>query len=279
MLPQQLQHLGQVGGPDVGPRRPVDPGGGGRRAPGHASGPPAGRRPRGIRGRRRRRGWGGTPCSGRGCPRSPSGRSRWGRDRRARAVQRSPPRSPARPVPPCAPPSDVGRRGSTRQPSSRRTPACSNRTATRRAPPSRDCTGCSASGVPRPSEVTTSWPAREPAGSRHELTAAQRVPPAPSDRATMTAQAPHSPSAQPSLAPVSPRPRSQSRALVHGSAPERPRTSPLTVTSDAPPGRHRAAPPPRRDHDAPCPGAERATDGRRLSRVVIGGSTGPRAHG
>src|SRR3954463_12199466 len=52
-------------------------------------------------------------------------------------------------------------------------------------------------------------------------------------RATRIEQAPHSPSAQPSLHPVRPHVRSQSRAVVSGSTPVRGMTSPFTVMAGA----------------------------------------------
>src|SRR5699024_221388 len=53
------------------------------------------------------------------------------------------------------------------------------------------------------------------------------------DRATSTAQAPHSPSAHPSLAPVRPRPRNQSSKDRYGATSARERGAPLTETVGA----------------------------------------------
>src|SRR5699024_8641449 len=76
----------------------------------------------------------------------------------------------------------------------------------------------------------TSWPSSAAAGSRQELIEVQRVPPSASGRAIMIAQAPHSPSAQPSLAAVRPWPRRKSRAFMYV-GPSNSRVSPLTETS------------------------------------------------
>ncbi len=76
------------------------------------------------------------------------------------------------------------------------------------------CTGCNAPAQPRPSAVTTSCWSNAAAGTRQALIATQRVRSGPSGRATSTAHAPHSPSAQPSLHPVSPSPRSHSKSVT-----------------------------------------------------------------
>ena len=54
--------------------------------------------------------------------------------------------------------------------------------------------------VPSPSAVTTSWPSSDGDGTRQALIATHSVAAATPGRATRTEQAPHSPSAQPSLA-------------------------------------------------------------------------------
>src|SRR5690625_1903401 len=91
------------------------------------------------------------------------------------------------------------------------------------------CTGCSSSPSASPSEVYTSWSASAAAGSRHELIAVQRVPPLPSGRETMTAQAPHSPSAQPSLTLVRPLLRRKFSAVVWAPASLTSSSVPLTL--------------------------------------------------
>src|SRR3954451_2860229 len=93
-------------------------------------------------------------------------------------------------------------------------------------------TGCRWSGSPSPSDVTISWPSSAAAGTRQELIAVHSVAADPSGagRATMTEQAPHSPSAQPSLAPVRPQPRRKSSALVCSGTPSSARGSPFTTT-------------------------------------------------
>ena len=78
--------------------------------------------------------------------------------------------------------------------------------------------------------MTSSWPSSASTGTRHAFSAVQRVRPSPSGRATITEQAPHSPSAQPSLAPVNPWSRSQSSAVTYGSISTTGRCSPLTIT-------------------------------------------------
>src|SRR5699024_3003368 len=75
----------------------------------------------------------------------------------------------------------------------------------------------------------TSWPSSAAAGMRQELTDVQRVVPSASGRATMIAHAPHSPSAQPSLAAVRPWSRKKSRAFWCG-GPSKLRVCPLTET-------------------------------------------------
>ena len=79
--------------------------------------------------------------------------------------------------------------------------------------------------------MTTSCPSRLAAGTRHELIAVHSVASVPSaaGRATSTEHAPHSPSAQPSLAPVSPQARRKSSALVCRGTPSSGRCSPLTT--------------------------------------------------
>lgn len=79
--------------------------------------------------------------------------------------------------------------------------------------------------------MTTSWPASAAAGSRQALSAVHSVVASTPGRATSTEQAPHSPSAHPSLAPVRPIERSQSSAFASGGAPASGRTDPFTVTS------------------------------------------------
>src|SRR4051794_29584023 len=74
-----------------------------------------------------------------------------------------------------------------------------------------------------------SWPSKARAAGRQAFTDVHRLRPDPSGRATSTAQAPHSPSAQPSLAPISPSALSQSSNRVCGLTPSQPRTWPLTV--------------------------------------------------
>jgi hypothetical protein len=81
-------------------------------------------------------------------------------------------------------------------------------------------TGCRAVGVPRPSAVTTSWPSSPAAGARQALMATHSVGPATPGRATKIEQAPHSPSAQPSLQPANPRLRRNSSADVWVGTPE-----------------------------------------------------------
>ncbi len=65
--------------------------------------------------------------------------------------------------------------------------------------------------------MSTSWPANSAAGTRHESTAVQRLPPAASGVATSTVQAPHSPSPHASRTPVQPSERKQLSRLVRGS--------------------------------------------------------------
>ena len=93
------------------------------------------------------------------------------------------------------------------------------------------CTGCSASGEPSPSAVTISWPSSAATGTRQAFTAVHAVPPSSAGVARSMAQAPHSPSAQPSLLPVSPFSRSHSRAVVCAVAFRNGRRCPLTVTA------------------------------------------------
>src|SRR5690625_2093679 len=75
----------------------------------------------------------------------------------------------------------------------------------------------------------TSWTSSAAAGSRHEFIDVQRVVPSVSGRATIIAQAPHSPSAQPALASVRPWSRKNSRAFWCG-GPSKLRVCPLTET-------------------------------------------------
>ena len=122
--------------------------------------------------------------------------------------------------------------GRTRPPSSRRNRGCSSRTANRRGPPSPAAPDAAPAGVPRPSAVTTSWPSSAAAGTRQALIAVQVLrSPSASGLSTTTAQAPHSPSAQPSLVPVRPPPRSQSSRVT--SPPTSPRAAELTVDTHA----------------------------------------------
>ena len=117
--------------------------------------------------------------------------------------------------------------------------------------------------------MTTSWPASAAAGSRHALTAVHSVPAESSGpasaagRASSTEQAPHSPSLQPSLAPVRPRPRNQARAEVYAGVPASGRSVPLTVavgvSMDPFPARG---------------GAPRGSRGRRRPRRRAGGAAG-----
>ena len=109
-------------------------------------------------------------------------RGRSGRARRRSSVPR-PPRGPfPRPAPPPRPGARVrsrraaGPNGRTPPPSSRRNPVCSSRIASRRGSAISRCTGCSRSGAPRPSAVTTSWCSRPAAGTRQALIAVHRVP-------------------------------------------------------------------------------------------------------
>src|SRR6201992_3462172 len=86
----------------------------------------------------------------------------------------------------------------------------------------------------------TSWPSRVAAGIRQALIATHSVGAATPGRAIRTEQAPHSPSAQPSLQPVKPCSRRKSSAVVHtGTSPRgvfRPLilTSAATITSSSP---------------------------------------------
>ncbi len=178
---EQRERLGEVGRPGEGAASA-------RRAGSRRGRRRRGGQPRGIRvvvgrlrrGRRRRRGSAGSRCSGTGC-----------RDRACRSKPLGPCSWSGAPVagrpwpvgswPFCdgsgvAGPWRRGRRGSTRPPCCRRSPACSSRTATRRAPPSRAAPGAGRRGVPRPSEVTTSWPSRAAAGTRQALIAVHWVP-------------------------------------------------------------------------------------------------------
>jgi hypothetical protein len=58
--------------------------------------------------------------------------------------------------------------------------------------------------VPSPSAVTSSWPSSAATGTRQEFSATHSDAVSIPGRATRIEQAPHSPSAQPSLAPVRP---------------------------------------------------------------------------
>ncbi len=221
---EQRQRLGQVGRPGEAPVGPVDPGGSGRRCRAGAAAAPAGRRPAAGPAPTPRRGSGGSRCSGRGCRSWRAGRSRWvrarGRRRRSGRCRW------------CGHSCDraCGRRGRTRRPCCTRTRACSSRTASRRARPSRAGPGAGRRGSPRPSAVTTSCPSSAAAGTRQALIAVHWVRVRrPSGRATRTEQAPHSPSAQPSFAPVRPRRRRKSSAVVLVGTPDSARGSPLTV--------------------------------------------------
>src|SRR5699024_3003324 len=91
-------------------------------------------------------------------------------------------------------------------------------------------TGCRSAAVPKPSAVTTSPPAIAHAGTRQAFSGVHSVAASMPGRATSTAQAPHSPSAHPSLAPVRPRPRSQSSRDTYGATSAREREAPLTMT-------------------------------------------------
>ena len=84
--------------------------------------------------------------------------------------------------------------------------------------------------LPQPSAVTTSCWSNPAAGTRQALSATQHVRPWPSSRATSTAQAPHSPSAHPSLQPVSPLPRSHSSKVTCPPTSPSSRARPLTTT-------------------------------------------------
>ena len=81
MLGQQGQRLGEVAGAGEGPGRAVQPGGARRPAERQPAARHTGRRRRARRARRPRRGWGGSRCSGTGCPTGRAGRSRWVRAR------------------------------------------------------------------------------------------------------------------------------------------------------------------------------------------------------
>src|SRR5581483_3630243 len=96
----------------------------------------------------------------------------------------------------------------------------------------RRCTGWSAPLPPpgaTPSTVTTVRPASASSGSRQAFTACSRAPPAAPGASSATAQAPHSPSAHPSLLPVSPRARSQPSNVVCGSTSPTATVSPLST--------------------------------------------------
>ena len=136
VLGEQRERLGQVGRAGEAAVGPVEPGG--DAAPAAGLDRRRGERvvvERAGRARRRRRGSGGSRCSGRGCRSARAGRSRWGRARG---------RSARRPVPFVRP--ARGRRGRTRRPCCRRSRACSSRTASRRARPSRAAPGAGRRG-------------------------------------------------------------------------------------------------------------------------------------
>src|SRR4030095_11130930 len=95
------------------------------------------------------------------------------------------------------------------------------------------CTGCSSPGSPSPSAVTISWPSSEAIGTRQALIATHSVEVLRPGRAIRTEQAPHSPSAQPSLQPVSPHPRRKSSAVVWSGTSVIDALCPLIVTLPA----------------------------------------------
>src|SRR5699024_6013485 len=86
---------------------------------------------------------------------------------------------------------------------------------------------------PNPSEVMISPPAMFHAGIRQAFTAVHSVAELTPGSATRTAHAPHSPSAQPSLAPVRPSCRSQSNNEMYGATALRLCARPLIRTVGA----------------------------------------------
>jgi len=150
---------------------------------------------------RRRPGWGGSRCSGRGCPRArPRSRDGWAPPRCCAAARtwtsqsrgcrsRTASRAPWRGAPEVTR-VEGGRRADDRvalHPSPRPT-----------------CTGCRPSRTfPMPSTVTTCAPSTQYSGHRHALTAMCVARSAPrSLLETITVHAPQPPSPQPSLVPV-----------------------------------------------------------------------------
>ncbi len=83
--------------------------------------------------------------------------------------------------------------------------------------------------------MITSWPSRLAAGIKQALIDTHSVVSSPVvlGLATRIAQAPHSPSAQPSLAPVNPSPRIQSSAVVFGGIVPNGTVRPFTLASAA----------------------------------------------
>ena len=130
---EQAERLGEVAGRTNAPVRRR------RVAAGAAAGRRAALRQRVVRrrasrGRTRHRGSGGSRCSGTGCRSARAGRSRW-----AVLAVASAGRGAVR-----------GPGGSTPRPCCRRTRACSSRTASRRAPPSRPAPGAGRPGCRGP---------------------------------------------------------------------------------------------------------------------------------
>ena len=153
---------------------------------------PAGRRRAARTSLRPRQESAGSRCSGRDCRTAPTPR------RRAAA----------------------GARSCTARTGSSRSPACRSRIARRARAPCASWTGCSAPSASfRLSTVKTARPSTVGSSRMQALTGRQSRPPPAAGAATTTVQAPQSPSAQPSLVPVSRRrSRRNSSSVVCGAA-------------------------------------------------------------
>ena len=86
------------------------------------------------------------------------------------------------------------------------------------------CTGCRMPSSARPSAVVTRWPAASAAGVMHEVTARRPI---------STVQAPHAPSPQPSLGPVTPRSSRSTSSRLRPSPAVTSRSVPLTMIEKA----------------------------------------------
>ena len=154
------------------------------------------------------------------------------------------------------------RRGRTRPPCCRRSRGCSSRTAIRRPRRGRPARGAAPRACRGPRR------SRPPGRRLRRPARGTRSPPSTRCRrarrrvASSTAHAPHSPSAQPSLQPVRPSPRSASSRVVCAAMPGSGRVEPVDRHNDVIHGRTPRLPDstPRR---SPCSGTDAGASARR----------------